>query len=319
MQKAFVLGAGLGTRLKSLTKTLPKPLIPFFQRPLITYAFDHLIDLGIGEFIVNTHHVPEAYDAAFPHKEYRARPITFRNEPVLLETAGGIGNIADLLAGDPCIVYNGDILTDLPLRPALDAHRASGNAVTLVLRSSGDARHVAWDAEANRVTDIRNLLGTGNAGTHQFTGIYLIEPEFVQRIDPSVKMSVIPHFLDLIREGRGIGGFVSDSGVWWDLGDRTAYLAAHHAMLNSHTHFPAYARDSEQGELRIAVHSSAEIAESAQLNQTIVGAGATVGIGAKIERSVLWPGASVADGSQLSNCIVRTGQLACGHLQDVDV
>ena len=99
VKKAFVLAAGLGTRLRPLTDTLPKPLIPVGLKPLITFAFDHLIaDAGVEEFIVNTHHLAGAYAGAFPDGTYRGRPLHFRHEPVLLETGGGIRNVADLLA-----------------------------------------------------------------------------------------------------------------------------------------------------------------------------------------------------------------------------
>src|SRR4029079_1548596 len=130
MDKAFVLGAGLGTRLRPLTDQLPKPLIPFFHRPLITRAFDYLRGAGVREFIVNTHHIPARFADAFPHTEYRGASITFRHEPVLLETAGGIANIADLVNDAHFIVYNADILADLPLLPLLQAHAQSGNLVT---------------------------------------------------------------------------------------------------------------------------------------------------------------------------------------------
>ena len=91
IKQAFVLAAGLGTRLRPLTDDLPKPLIPVGLKPLITFAFDHLIaDLGVEEFIVNTHHCPEAYGEAFPTAEYRGRTLRFRHEPVLLDSAGGI-------------------------------------------------------------------------------------------------------------------------------------------------------------------------------------------------------------------------------------
>ncbi len=158
---AFVLGAGLGTRLRPLTDTLPKPLVPVIRKPLITFAFDHLIaDAGVERFVVNTHHRAEAYAAAFPDNSYRGRPLDFRHEPILLETAGGIKNVADLLPRDePFWVYNGDILTDLPLAPALAQHRASGALVTLILRTGrnpDDPRHIAFDPAAGQVRDIRN-------------------------------------------------------------------------------------------------------------------------------------------------------------------
>src|SRR5437764_9765316 len=111
--QAFVLGAGLGMRLRPLTHELPKPLVPIFQKPLITFAFDHLIDSGIEKLIVNTHRQPEAFGSVFPENKYRGLPIEFVNEPVLLETGGGIKNVEGQLGSDPFITYSSDVLTDL--------------------------------------------------------------------------------------------------------------------------------------------------------------------------------------------------------------
>ena len=89
IRTAFILGAGLGTRLRPLTEECPKPLLPVGGRPLITYAMDHCLSVGIERFIVNTHHCPRAFDRAFPEKSWRGWPILFRHEPVLLDTGGG--------------------------------------------------------------------------------------------------------------------------------------------------------------------------------------------------------------------------------------
>jgi len=70
LRKAFVLGAGLGTRFRPLTQVLPKPLLPIFGKPLVTFAFDHLRTLGINEFIVNTHHLPKKFMAFFKSRSY---------------------------------------------------------------------------------------------------------------------------------------------------------------------------------------------------------------------------------------------------------
>lgn len=307
MKKAFVLGAGLGTRLKLLTEQLPKPLIPVFHRPLITYAFDHLIGAGVKEFIVNTHHLPKCYDTAFPDRSYRDAPLTFCHEPVLLETAGGIANITELVARDSFLVYNGDILTDLPLAPLIEAHRASSHLVTLVLRSAGPAQHIAFDPTRNRVTDIRNKLGTGNVGTHQFTGIYAVHPEFLEHLTPGKIESVIPIFLKLIQEGARIGGVVIDEGYWWDLGDRDSYLNAHAAMFRDTT-------------AATPISPHAVIHPSARLKGlNIISEGATVGSGATLEDCILWPGAHVLNDAHLQRCIVRRGMTASGNLKNTDV
>src|SRR5689334_23236816 len=115
IKQAFVLGAGLGTRLRPLTDELPKPLVPVFQKPLITFALDHLIDSGIERFFINTHRLPEMFVAAFPGNRYAGLALTLVNEPALLETGGGIKNIETELGADPFVTYSGDILTDVPL------------------------------------------------------------------------------------------------------------------------------------------------------------------------------------------------------------
>ena len=74
--RAFVLAAGMGTRLRPLTDDMPKPLVPIFQKPLITFALDHLIDAGVNSFVINTHRLPELFAAFFAHNTYAEHPVT---------------------------------------------------------------------------------------------------------------------------------------------------------------------------------------------------------------------------------------------------
>src|SRR3954469_1855565 len=120
--KAFVLGAGLGTRLRPLTETVPKPLIPIFHKPLITFALDHLIAAGVDSFVINTHLLAEQFEDCFATGDYRGRAVTLINEPVLLETGGGIKNAERFLERGPFITYSGDLLTDLQLDRLIDEH-----------------------------------------------------------------------------------------------------------------------------------------------------------------------------------------------------
>lgn len=288
-----------------MTEQLPKPLVPVFHRPLITYAFDHLMAAGVTRLVVNTHHLPEAYAKAFPDQSYRGTPIQFRNEsPVRLETAGGIANVRDLLGNEPFIVYNGDILTDLPLKHLKMEHRENGNLVTLVLRSHGPSLHIAFDPRRARVTDIRNKLGTGDEGRYLFTGIYACDPAIHDWITPGKVESVIPIFLNMIRDGAKLGAVVIDEGSWWDLGSRTTYLSAHSAL---------------NGMYGPAIDPAAQIQEGAVLRGiNVVGAGAVIESGAQLEDTIVWPGGRVAAGSVLKRCIVRSGITATGLREDAD-
>jgi NDP-sugar pyrophosphorylase family protein/aminoglycoside/choline kinase family phosphotransferase len=224
IRTAFILGAGLGTRLLPLTRNCPKPLLPIGGRPLITFAMDHCRTIGIERFIVNTHHCAAAYDSAFPGGSRRGMPILFRHEPILLDTAGGLKNIEDLLEdAETILVYNGDILSDLPLSKLVAAHTAGGREVTLALRSDGPLRNVCLDARGV-ICDFRDLLGNPGVQRCLFTGIYIIEKRFLARMTPGKIQSVVPVFLEMLRESPGsVASALIDDGTWDDVGDTEAY------------------------------------------------------------------------------------------------
>ena len=313
-RKAFILGAGLGTRLRPLTQSLPKPLVPIWNQPLISFGFDHLIaDLEVEEFMVNTHHCAEAYDAAFPGGIYRDHPLSFRHEPVLLDTAGGIDNIRDWLPEDESfVVYNGDILTDLPLRSAWEHHCNSGNLATLVLRSEGDELRVGFDETSGEVVDLRGQLRPDWERRYQFTGIYFVSPEFLHFIRPGKIESVVLCFLEAIREGKKIGGVVADGGSWSDLGERESYLDALALVENG---FPAYAPPGSLSR----ISNSAEVADSAKIDPvSVIGDGAVIGAGSQITESIIWEGARVAAGAKLERVVVTGTTVAEGELKGQD-
>ena len=124
MRKAFLLGAGLGTRLQPLTETLPKPLIPFANRPLITHALDHCLQAGITDFAINTHHLHETWDRFFPNGKYRGANLTFFHEPEFRAPGGSIKDVANWIRDDAVLVCHGDIITDLPIGRLMTGHSA---------------------------------------------------------------------------------------------------------------------------------------------------------------------------------------------------
>jgi mannose-1-phosphate guanylyltransferase len=294
VKKAFILGAGLGNRLRPLTGRLPKPLVPLFHRPLAEWAIAACARAGIEQFAVNTHHLPDAWDNFNPAYE-----VTYFHEPVLLETGGGLKNIQPWMGDEPLLVHNGDIFSTLPLDKLIAAHEASGRPVTLALRSEGDAKHIALDPSGTHVTDIRKLLGR-TEGTHVFSGIYCVNPGFLDRIPAGEKISVIPAFLELAAIGQ-LGAIVLDEGVWLDLGDRESYLRAHLEL-----------------DLAPAVHPHA-VVEGATIARSVVGPGAVVEAGAVVRDSVIWPGGRVAGGAVLDRCVVFSSEPVAGIHQNSDL
>lgn len=322
VHQAFILGAGLGTRLRPLTTRLPKPLIPLFHKSLAERALDACEAAGISRFAINVHHLPELWrdetfgipngawtepglkgvnglPAEFGH--WHGRPVHLFEEPDLLETGGGLKNLAHWIDDAPLLIHNGDIFSTLPLDRLLASHAASGLPVTLALRSHGDATHIALDPTGERVVDIRQKLGRAE-GTHVFTGIYCVNRGFLDLLPPGEKVSVIPAFLELAARGQ-LGAITLDEGHWMDLGDRESYLRAHR----------------ELHDLGPAIHPAADVSPAATVERSVVGPGAKIEAGAIVRDSVVWPNAVVRADAVLDRCIVYSDQPVSGQFADADL
>jgi len=221
---AFILGAGLGTRLRPLTERCPKPLLPLGGQPIIIYAMEHIRAAGFDRFIINTHHCPEVYNRYFSSGDWNDIPITFRHEPILLDTAGGLKNIEDLLGPDETILcYNGDVISTLPLEKLMQEHVKHMPEVTLALRSRGQPLNVNIDDRGN-ICDLRHTFGNKGVQSCLFTGIYAVDTSFIRFIEPGICESVVPVFLKRITENPGsIRGIVIDEGEWHDVGSIDEY------------------------------------------------------------------------------------------------
>jgi mannose-1-phosphate guanylyltransferase len=310
--QAFVLGAGNGTRLRPLTHDLPKPLVPIFQKPLITFALDHLIDIGVTKFIINTHRLPELFQNSFGENSYAGHPITLVHEPDLLETGGGIKNVERYLGSEPFITYSGDVLTDIDLQPLIDEHFHRGNDVTLALRETGLGTDVAF--RDHRVVDLASKYGV--AGNYDFAAVTVWNPAIFQRIPPHRKISFIPIVADWIGQGGKIGGLVMNDGKWFNIGSRAQYLEVHRTICREQWS-PYYVKTPDWS---LPVHKTASVDPSARfLGCTVVGRDCRVGPEAVLEDTILWPGAEIASKSHLEGCIVRSEKKASGIHRNIDI
>lgn len=302
--KAFVLGAGLGTRLRPLTEDRPKPMVPLGDYPLILFAMAHLASHGVGEFVVNTHHLPEAYTEYFQARDGRAewagRPVTFRHEPLLLDTAGGLKNCEDVLTGTDFALHNGDVVACLDLAALWKEHRERDNIATLALRSKGGPLHVGWDPASRRVLDIRGKLGRSAPSACLYTGIAAVSPRIFSWIPAGQPFALTEVLLRLCEAGERVGGILLDEGMWMDLGSLEAYKGACRALATGHLAVPALLAQQAHEVPKPDVEEGAWVG-----GFTLLGAGCRVGRGARLRDCILWPRAEVAAGVSLRDCIVR--------------
>jgi mannose-1-phosphate guanylyltransferase len=310
--QAFVLGAGLGMRLRPLTEDLPKPLIPIFQKPLITFVLDHLIAAGVRSFVINTHYRHASFQEFFAAGKYRELPVTLVHEPEILGTGGGIKNVESLLSADHFISYSGDLLTDIDVNQIVEEHFRAGNDVTIALRETEHGADVAIDGR--RVIDMVNRYG--HAGRYDFAGIAIWSRAIFSRIPPGQHCSYIPVLAEWIGQGGRIGGVVLNEGKWFNIGSRREYLEVHR-VIAAENWKPAYLPEPEW---------PVKIAADSKIDPTVhlsgfysIGPGCRVGAGATLENTILWPGAQIASRARLRNCIVRSQRKAQGDLSDIDI
>ncbi|MGD9694175.1 MAG: sugar phosphate nucleotidyltransferase [Thermoleophilia bacterium] len=305
--QAVVLVGGEGRRLRPLTDTRPKPMMPLVDRPFVAHQIDHLRRHGVIDVIFSCGYRPDALEAHFGDGSSSGVRIRYVVDPEPLGTAGAIKNAEGLIDADgPVLVLNGDILTDLDLGALVAHHREVGALGTIALTPVKDPSafglvrlHADTSVEAFVEKPSPDQLRPGepfriNAGT------YLLERDTLDRIPEgracSIEREVFP---EIAATGR-LYGFASDA-YWRDIGTPASYLAAHHDVLRG-----AVRTESPAGAAYLG--PSAAVADGAVVSAlSSVGSRAVIDGGARVEDSVVGDDARVAAGAVLSWAIVGAG------------
>jgi len=234
--RAMILAAGLGTRLRPLTDTVPKALVPVAGRPLIEYCLLFLRSQGITEVVINLHHLGEKIRAAVGDGGLYGMRIFYSPEDPILETGGGIKNAQPLLDEDTFVVVNCDTILDLNLREALAFHRQKQAVATLVLRPDPDIDQygVLQINEQGRIRRIREHVLDINESlsSYMFTGLQILEPrvfDFMPEVKPfSTTRETYPR---MMHTGEALYGFVH-AGPWMVVDDQAGVARATQALIS---------------------------------------------------------------------------------------
>ena len=295
--RAVVLVGGFGTRLRPLTLTVPKPMLPIGHVPMIARLVDRLGRGGVTEVVLALGFRPEPFVEAFPDGRCGDVALTYAVEPEPLDTAGAIKFAAEFAGIDETfVVANGDVMTDLDVSDLVAAHRAFGAEATLHLIGVDDpsAFGVVDLVEDGSVrafvekpapgTEPSNLI---NAGT------YVFEPSVLARIPAATRVSVERDtFQRLVADGSLFG--VATDDYWIDAGVPALYRAANLDLLDGE-------RRTERCD---AIAPSADVAGDVTLVNSIVGERVRVAAGVRVVDSVLLPGASIATGAVVERSLV---------------
>lgn len=234
----MVLAAGFGTRLAPYTDHTPKPLVPFFDVPLIDYTLQRLLDAGITRIVVNTHHLADTMEAhlrAFHRRVGRRRPFDLHisREDAILGTGGAIARARHHFRSGPVLVINSDIYSGFDLKSLLDTHRKSAGAATLLIHSGEGLDHLRSTTVADDGTVVAIEKADPSAKERGvFSGTYVLEPS-VYNLLPDEKCSVVTAGLHRAMAQRQVVNAVKTDFVWHDLGTWEAVLQASMAVLNA--------------------------------------------------------------------------------------
>ncbi|HEX4864419.1 MAG TPA: NDP-sugar synthase [Acidimicrobiales bacterium] len=288
--KAVVLVGGEGTRLRPLTLTTPKQMLPVGGRPMIERVIGGLGQHGITEVVLSLGYRPDAFTRAYPDGRCAGLAMRYAVEPEPLDTAGAIAFAADDAGIDETfLVLNGDVLTGLDVGALIRFHRDHAAEATIALTpvedpsrfgvvpTDSDGRVIAFIEKPPRDEAPTNLI---NAGT------YVLEPSILGRIPRGRRVSIERETFPLVVDDRGLFALASDAD-WLDAGTPATYLAAN---------------------LRYAgpPGPTVELADGAEVVSSVIGEGVKVGAGAVVRESVLFDGSVVGPGARVCSSIIGT-------------
>jgi mannose-1-phosphate guanylyltransferase len=228
--KAIILAAGVGSRLRPLTDTCPKPMLPIAGRPLLARTLDWLRVCGVAEAALNLHHLPEVVRAGLGDGGAWGMALHYSYEPELLGTAGAVRAIAERFAGwldETFVLVYGDMLLDIDLAELLAYHQAGHALLTLALKHT-TTPHSQGMIEIDAASRVRRFVEKPRdwpGGDLANAGVYLCEPAILDAIPPGVSdfgRDIIPA---LLKSGAAVCGHLAQ-GYLLDIGTPEAYTQA---------------------------------------------------------------------------------------------
>jgi mannose-1-phosphate guanylyltransferase len=319
--QALILAGGEGTRLRPLTSTVPKPVVPLVDRPFIAFMLDWLQGHGVDDVVLSCGHLAWGMRNVLGDGEAFGIRLRYVEEPRPLGTGGAL-KFAEELLDDRFLMLNGDVLTDFDISGQLALHERTGATATLALTPVEDpsAYGLVRLDPSQAVTEFVEKPASDQIDTRNISaGIYVLEHGVLDLLEydapASIERDVFPQLV-----GDGLYGYVAD-GYWLDIGTPSRYLEGTFDILEG-TVGTAVGERMGAGYLCVehGVESAGRIIPSALVEtgcrigdgarvggRAVLERGVTVGAGTTIERAVVMRGSEIGANCTLSNCIVAGG------------
>ena len=319
--QALILAGGEGTRLRPLTTTHPKPVVPLVDRPFIGFMLGWLRGHGVERVIMSCGHMADGVRAVLGDGSGFGVELAFVEEPRPLGTGGAL-KFAEELLDERFLMLNGDVLTDIDLSAQIAQHERTGARATLALTPVEDpsAYGLVRTREGGAVTEFVEKPSADQIDTNNISaGAYVLERSVLELLEPgkpaSIERDVFPRLV-----GDGLFGFVGD-GYWMDIGTPERYLQGTFDILEGTVSTEVAERlgsgfmhvaDDVVNEGRIVpaalVEAGCRIGAGAQIGgRVVLERGVSVGAHTSVERAVVLEGAQIGEHCTLSGCIVGAG------------
>lgn len=311
----MILGAGVGSRLDPLTRSLPKPAVPLVGKPVIGHLCDLLRRHGFNEIVINVQYLADKLvETVGDGSKYGVR-ITYAREDQLWGDAGGLKRVSEFFAGEKqVLVLGGDDLTDMDISKVVARHHEMGAMATIAVTPVEETREfgVAVLDSEGIISSFQEKPAPEEAKSNLAnTGIYVFHPRVLDFIPANTFYGLGKDVLPgLLAAGERLVGVPSEA-YWKDVGSLPIYRQSQRDILDGIVRAELPVGAVRHG--NVVVCAGARVAGEAD-GYSVVGEGAVVESGARIVDSILWDGALVKAGSYLENCIVGSGvSVQCSH------
>lgn len=306
--RAVILAAGRGVRIDPLSRTTPKPLMPFWGKPLIFHILQVLKKWGVTEVLINLHHAPDSllnYLRNLPNPGLR---INLSFEPELLGTGGALRKCEWFIGSEPFWMINSDIIPALDPAPIVKLFYSRNTFASLWLTDAGGPRTVAM--KNGVVTDFRSP-DRGSPGTFTFCGLQLVSPAICGQLFKQPFFPVIEVYERAIKKGLIVSGCTAPGSFWADLGTPETYIEAHKQILNRRKRGAIY----NFVDSAIRKHNRLLRKKGIGIEGiAVVSPNAVVERGATLKDAVIWDHAVITGKARIDSAIVGNGVRVTGHV-----